>query len=270
MRRRRRNQCTRRIGRRARRDNWLRGQTGDVQGVQKGRRNGEGGRLIALLPVMAMLGAQIGEAGVHRPRHAFTVRCLLVGHCHRRIGRAAIGRSGSVHLHLHACRRRQPRAGVGGNRQLREQHDADERPADRPQELARHDRNPRSTTKPTADATPAPEARMGSSTKVRWPFMVIGKVAAVAAGTALAYFEFSRSFADYPTSGCTDSVTKGPRAGLEYARPSMAVTTATSGRRRSPQRILCTDARALRASQAQRIGDHRHRTQAHGKGRDHR
>ena len=219
-RRRRRNQCTRRIGRRARRDNWLRGQRGEVQGVQKGRRNGQRGRLIALLPVVAMLGAQIGELGVHRPRHVFAVRCLPVGHRHRRIYRAAIRCCGSGHLHLHACRRRQPRTCVGGNRQLREQHDADERAADRPQELARHDRSPRSTTKPTADATPARAVRMGSSTRVRLQFMVIGKVAAVAAGSALACLKFSRSLADYPTSDCADSVTKGPRAGLEDARLS--------------------------------------------------
>ena len=219
-RRRRRNQCTRRIGRRARRDNWLRGQRGEVQGVQKGRRNGQRGRLIALLPVVAMLGAQIGELGVHRPRHVFAVRCLPVGHRHRRIDRAAIRCCGSGHLHLHACRRRQPRTCVGGNRQLREQHDADERAADRPQELARHDRSPRSTTKPTADATPTRAVRMGSSTRLRLQFMVIEKVPAVAAGSALACLKFSRSSADYPTSDCADSVTKGPRPGLEDARLS--------------------------------------------------
>ena len=175
-RRRRRNQCTRRIGRRARRDNWLRGQRGEVQGVQKGRRNGQRGRLIALLPVVAMLGAEIDELGVHRPRHVFAVRCLLVGRCDDRIGGVATGSSGGVHLHLHARGRRQPRAGVRRNRQLREQHDADERAANVSQKLACHDHNPCTTPKPTADAAPTRTARVRSSTIVRLRFTLIEKV----------------------------------------------------------------------------------------------
>ena len=211
VRRRRRNQRTRRIGRRARRDNWLGGQRGNVEDVQKGCRNGQRGRLIALLPVMAVLGAEIGELGVHRPRHVFATRCLPVGRCHRRIGRTAIGRSGRGHLHPHACCGRQPRASVGRNRQLREQHDADERAADGSQKLARHDHNRSATTRPAADAAPPRTARGRSSTMGRLQFMVIGKVPTALADSALTCLKFSRSGADNRTRDCADFVTARPR-----------------------------------------------------------
>ena len=108
--------------------------------------------MIALLPLVAMLGAEVGKRGVHHPRHLFAIDHLPGNHTIGSVGLHDIDRINGWHLQL---RRRQPGACVRRDRQLRHQHDADQYAADCPQQATGHDRAPRSVNRGSAQARAA-------------------------------------------------------------------------------------------------------------------
>lgn len=139
MRRRCRNQCTRRSRRRARRGHslghpWIHW----IENRQQHRRNRQRRSMIALLSVLAVFSAQIAGGRVCRADHVRTRRSP-----HGRVTRI-VRSSDGILFHRHGYRgERVTRqaggkcgAGIGGDRQLREQQYADQATGHHPHEAA--------------------------------------------------------------------------------------------------------------------------------------
>lgn len=161
----RRSQRTGRIGRGARRDKRLRGQWGDVERGQQGGRHSQCGGLIALLTVMAMFGAKVGEVWVHRTGHVGAGDCLIGCDGRRVFARLIAGRYRRTGWHSHHGARREAGACIGGYSHLREQNHADQRSANAAQEAPAHSWPFRRTR--SANITGMPRALTDRSTLVR-------------------------------------------------------------------------------------------------------
>lgn len=164
-RRRRRSHCTRSSSRRARRNEGLRGQWSDVKRRQQSRRYIHLRRPIALLPLVAMLGAEVCEIGVDRTSHLGAGDGLISGNVRDALARLIAGRYRQNTGHVHYGTRRKAGTGVGRHRDLREQNHADQRSANAAQEAASHAWPPGALTRP-AGTSVKPRAR-GRSAEVR-------------------------------------------------------------------------------------------------------